>query len=197
MEIRRKRVGDSLNVRLKKDNKGTTMVETLVAFTVLAIVLTMLFKVVQFSSRLRVLAVDSAQMNSMFMREIYKNDESIDTSDDGFVKITRFVPGTVANDGNKAAKFAFVLDVREGKTDINRNYGKASISDMNAFKADPPRFLLNGLGAKSYLCTDDVIDEEEIAAPVVMNFFYETPAAATVPGESSGEGSGGTSGGTP
>ena len=168
------------------------MVETLVAFTVLAIVLTMLFKVVQFSNRLRILAVDSAQMNSMFMREIYKYDDKIDQSDEGFVKITKFVPGKVSKDGNSPAKLAFVLDVGEGKTDIDRNYGKASIPDMNAFKTNPPRFLLNGIGAKSYECTDDVIEDEQIAAPVVVNFYYETPVKETNPGESGDETSGET-----
>ena len=57
--------------RILKDNKGTTMFETLVAFTVLSIILVALFRMIMFSSELRMRASDMNSIMKTFNTELY------------------------------------------------------------------------------------------------------------------------------
>ena len=60
--------------RILKDNKGTTMFETLVAFTVLSIILVALFRMIMFSSELRMRASDMNSIMKTFNTELYSKD---------------------------------------------------------------------------------------------------------------------------
>ncbi|MCR4847203.1 MAG: hypothetical protein K5865_10735 [Eubacterium sp.] len=59
--------------RLIKNNKGTTMMETLVAFVVLAIILVALYRMIVFSSELRMRATDMNSMMQTFNKELYSS----------------------------------------------------------------------------------------------------------------------------
>ena len=88
----------------KLNDSGTTLIETLAAFTVLAAILAILFHIVDFSSRLRTQAVDTAHLDQMFWRELYKNDENIDSS---FIEVNEFV----RDENGKIGVFWLALDV--------------------------------------------------------------------------------------
>ncbi len=154
------------------ENRGTTMVETLAAFTVLAVVLVILFHIVNFSSNLRMLAVDSAHLNQMFLREIYKNEAAIDP---GFVQLTKFSGGGYA-EGETAVEFRLELDTE--KTDLMRNYRGVDF-EVEDLENHPPVFKLNQMGAISYRCVDPIFEEESqyegLIRPTLMNFVYGGP----------------------
>ena len=146
-------------------NAGTTMVETLVAFTVLAVILVILLHIVKFSSELRTEAVDMAHLNQMFLREVYKNYDNIDST---FIKKTAY--SCAGEEGTQPVTFYLQLD--EGRT--NMEYYR----DAGNYVPDQEGeiyFRLNCLGAKTFLCTDSIIEAEQIPAPAMMNFIYETP----------------------
>jgi len=72
--------GDKMTCAGKKkkkffsDNKGTTMMETVLAFTVLMIIIGILSQIVFYSSKLRMKAADEAEVNDIFNKEIYSQD---------------------------------------------------------------------------------------------------------------------------
>lgn len=179
-----------------KKNKGTTMVETIAAFTVLAVILAALYHIVKFSSDLRVLAVDTAHLNQLFLREVYKNDDMIDTN---FVQMKSFTPGTAETETDSTVVFWLELDTSEDHEEMYQSYldhnnkvpTAVSQEDGSTEIELPIRFRLNCMGAKSYLCIDDLVKEtnedgpvntnnEQIPAPAMMNFTYVT---LEVPGE--------------
>ena len=57
--------------RKLKENKGTTMVETIVAFVVLTIILVALYRMIMFSSELRMRATDMSNIMKEFNTELY------------------------------------------------------------------------------------------------------------------------------
>ncbi|MBR3306843.1 MAG: hypothetical protein IKI75_06285 [Lachnospiraceae bacterium] len=157
--------------RKKYGNAGTTLVETLAAFTVLTAVLAIFIHIVDFSGRLRTQAVDSAHLNQLFLREAYKNDEAMDRS---FVKIGYY--GDEADpdaEDHTTTRFWLVLDTE--KTDIAANYRGVTIEDEALFKSAPPRFRLDNMSAASYTCIDGIIEEEQLMAPSIMRFEYVPP----------------------
>ena len=58
----------------RKNNRGVTMVETLVAFTVLMIIFGILYTVVSFCATLRMRAQDTSRAIATFSREMYNKD---------------------------------------------------------------------------------------------------------------------------
>ena len=78
--IRRKRVnmnkiGESGN-RTGMNNRGTTMIEILVAFTVLTLIMGVLYGIIAFSSELRMRSVDASNVLQEFNREIYNENSA-------------------------------------------------------------------------------------------------------------------------
>ena len=180
-------------------NKGTTMVETIAAFTVLAVILAALYHIVKFSSDLRVLAVDTAHLNQLFLREVYKNDDMIDTS---FVQMKSFTPGTAETETDSTVVFWLELDTSEDHEEMYQSYldhgnkvpTAVSQEDESTEIELPIRFRLNCMGAKSYLCIDELVREtnedgtankksEQIPAPAMMNFMYVTPEVPETEGQ--------------
>ena len=65
--------------RVLRSNKGTTMMETLVAFVVLMVILVALTRVIMFSSELRMRAMDTGRVLQTFNKCLYSNE--LKTSD--------------------------------------------------------------------------------------------------------------------
>lgn len=157
----------------KTDNKGTTLIETLAAFTVLAAIMAILFQIVDFSSRLRTQAVDSAHLNQMFLREIYKNDDKIDKE---FVDIKYYGADAGAesvSENSGVCRFWLVLDTE--KTDDSNYLGVKTAPDPS----NPPRFRLDNFEATVYTCMDPLIEEEQLPIPSALRFRYVSPEVNT------------------
>ncbi|MBP5608065.1 MAG: hypothetical protein J6X66_07335 [Lachnospiraceae bacterium] len=157
----------------KLNDSGTTLIETLAAFTVLAAILAILFHIVDFSSRLRTQAVDTAHLDQMFWRELYKNDENIDSS---FIEVNEFV----RDENGKIGVFWLALDVdNTDPANIEMAYKNGNVFDVDYLRENPPVFYLDNIGASSYSCIDTLIDEEQLPRPVAMSFHYYAPEAET------------------
>ncbi|MCR4642548.1 MAG: prepilin-type N-terminal cleavage/methylation domain-containing protein [Lachnospiraceae bacterium] len=154
--------------RRKLNNAGTTLVEVLAAFVVLALILGILYHVVDFSDRLRMQAVDSAHLNQMFLQEIYKNEDKIDGD---FVKLTHYGRDM---EGYTDAGFWLVLDTE--RTDLEKNYKDKYRTGTEDILNDPPYFYLENLSAAGYLCVDPLIEEEKLPRPEAMIFHYRRPS---------------------
>ncbi len=160
-----------------KQNKGTTLIETLAAFTVLAAILAILFHIVDFSSRLRTQAVDSARLNQMFLREMYLNEP--DPEFVSYVNYYSSVPAAEVSASVNQCRFWLVLDVEEGKTDLQKytdygnDYDKAKNNDY---------FYLYNTAATAYTCIDPLINEEQLPRPGALTFHYQAPTPAPAPG---------------
>ena len=142
------------------------MVETLVAFTVLAIILTVLYHIVSFCSELRMLTVDNARLNREFLQEVAKLDDKIDTN---LVQIQDYA--YTAGDGKKEVLFYLTLDedrMKEAGMESYENNGNDVSNELSL------RFEMNCLGARSYLCTDQMITDEQLTAPSVMHFVFNS-----------------------
>ncbi len=162
----------------KQNNEGTTLIETLAAFTVLAAILAILFSIVDFSGRLRTQAVDTAHLDQMFQREMYKNDEKIDRN---FVKVVSYnyaVADGADNESDKQGRFWLALDA--DKTDLEKNYLSVSY-DEDTIRTAPPTFYLKNTSAAAYTCIDPLIDAEQLPRPMAMRFYYHEPLPAAQP----------------
>ncbi len=151
---------------MRHNNKGTTMVETLAAFTVLAVILASLYEIVNFSSRLRIMATDTALLNQMFLREVYKKDDKVDLS---LAEITYFRP--VGGSTDVLAGFTLVPDEKAENYDSLEDAEKEKLS-----------IGLNNIGAVNYKCVDDAVWDKEnnkpvgtLAVPAVIHFRYVAP----------------------
>ena len=105
--MKKNKVGNTIDCL---NNKGTTMVETLVAFVVLMIVLLALFKMVTFSSQLKMRSIDTSRVLQVFNQEIYRNNNV-------YEKVHR-------------VKYVTDLSLREGKHDMNK---RLWVTDINAY----------------------------------------------------------------
>ena len=150
----------------KKNNSGTTLIETLAAFTVLTAIMAILFHIVNFSGEMRTKAVDTAHLDQMMWREIYKNDTAID---EGFVEIKEYAH----EGGDTVCNFYLVLDTE--KTDLSKNYMVGISVPEDELISNPPKFRLNNMKATSYTCIDPLIAEEQLPAPSAMRFRYIPP----------------------
>ena len=153
--------------RKKLNDSGTTLIETLAAFTVLAAIMVILFHIVDFSGRLRTQAVDTAHLDQMFWREIFKNDGAVDSS---FVSIENYSHET----DEHVCNYYLVLD--PDRTDIDHNYRRGiDIPNEEEFFKNPPRFRLDNTTVTAYTCIDPLIGEEQLPAPTAIRFRYIAP----------------------
>ena len=163
------------------------MVETLAAFTVLAVILVVLFHIVKFSNELRMLAVDTAHLNQMFTREVYKTPEAMDTSFVGrnyYGKTGEQEYYDVYDDGsdkdNKNIVTNFYLVLDEEKTDMDKYYehfNKGPEQEGGGYF----KLKLNCLSAVGYFCKDEIVGEEKIVRPSLMNYIYTSPKTLEEP----------------
>lgn len=70
---------NSIFKKTENQNRGTTMLETLVAFSVLMVILGVLYNIIAFCSVLRMQSADTNTSMQIFNREIY-NSKSVDSS---------------------------------------------------------------------------------------------------------------------
>lgn len=161
-----------LKNRTKKslNNRGMTMVETIVSFLVLIIVLAGLYSMVKFSSQLSMRAVDTGRLLQSFSGTLYKNGDKIGTDQaGGYVNVTAY---NGANDGSSMTGFMLVLD--KNTTDVANNFGSGYTSDSSGIDT---AIRLPNVDAKGYVSVDPIADPssssyENILAPKVMKFSY-------------------------
>ncbi len=101
-----------------KGNKGTTMLEVLIAFTVLMIVLGVIYKMISFSSELRMEAADIRNAQTEFEAELYKS-----TPDDTKVTVYPYRVESQTQAGSTVSYPVFVLNLNTEKTDVIANFG--------------------------------------------------------------------------
>ena len=134
-----------------RENKGTTMMETLVAFVVLMIILAALTRMIFFSSELRMRAMDTNRIMQTFNKEIYSNG-SLDK-----VKMTKF---TTTNETISAGKVKGPLfyitpdDREEGDPEID-----LWVTDIDAY-------------SYSYDKWDSTVNSENLAVPKALMFEH-------------------------
>ena len=160
----------SILINKVKNNSGSTMVETLVAFVVLVIVLLALSQMVKFSSELRTRAVETANVRNEFNKDIYKNDSSEMTNIEAIPYYGISDPSRESG-RSKTAAFVLVLDVKEeGETTgtiVENNFGSSvETSQINK------QITLPNLDATGYYSTDPRIKEEKLSTPKVLMFHY-------------------------
>ncbi len=136
---------------LKQNNNGSTMVETLVSFTVIAIVMAALYAIVSFSSELWMNSIDASRVQQHFSEEISKKNP-----DAAFVQKTIYKAGFAGESGNESEYAGLVLVVDDGD-DSNQFY--ISLSDISA---------------ESYVSVDDSVKDENIVAPKVLMFKHKS-----------------------
>ena len=95
-------------MKIIKNNKGTTMVETLVAFVILIIILGMIYGIIHFCSIMRLNAEDMNKKINTFSGEIYSND-----IDSNKIEVNTF------ENSDENINFALHLDNRNTSTSNN------------------------------------------------------------------------------
>ncbi len=102
------------------NNKGTTMMELLVAFVVLMIIFAIIYSMISFTSNLRMEAVDVRNAEEEFEAELYKS-----VPDNNKVEVQEFE--LIQKDDKDIPMFVLSLNTSEGKTDLVSNIGITSI----------------------------------------------------------------------
>ena len=151
-----------------RSNRGSTMVETLVAFVVLMIVFAALYGMVRFSANLRMRAVDTANVRDSFNTEIYK--KSID--DMAMVDVHRYI-----GDTDQDRRTMFMLQLDKDKTspanlEVNNNSTEISQELSDKFYSHLVRIPnIDGIG---FVSADPIIQQETLVPPKVLRFEYNT-----------------------
>ena len=157
-------------MKMSLNNKGMTMVETIVSFVVLVIVLAGLYSMVKFSSQLSMRAVDTGRLLQSFSGTLYRNKESIGTDEaGGYVKVTEY---NGKNDGSNMTGFMLILD--KNTTNVANNFGSGYSSTSTGIDS---AIRLPNVDAKGYVSVNPIADPssasyENILAPKVMKFSY-------------------------
>ena len=146
MLMKKNKVGNTIDCL---NNKGTTMVETLVAFVVLMIVLLALFKMVTFCSQLKMRSIDTSRVLQVFNQEIYRNNNVYEK-----VHRVKYVTDLSLREGKQGPLFYIVP---AGSDDMNK---RLWVTDINAYSF-------------SYDENDTLIKEDKIMAPKAMVFVHK------------------------
>ena len=150
-----KRITKAIN-----DNRGSTMMETLVAFVVLMIIVAALTRLVMFSSELRMRATDMNRITQEFNKEIYADRSTYIKSDDSDV----FVNGASkvvykkyettkekTAHGNESGPLFYLVSPEDGEL---------WVSDINAY-------------GYSYKTDDAVIKDNNLTVPKAIVFVHK------------------------
>ena len=142
---------------IKHNNKGSTMVETLVSFVVVAIVLAALYAIISFSTRLWMNSVDASNVQQSFTDELYRKNPNTE-----LVEKTSYEAGAVpeTDDGKKYANFILV-----------------STGDQDE------QIYLSNIGADYYVSIDSAVEKEKIAAPKAIVFKHSKQTEESVDGD--------------
>ena len=178
-----KTVNTSRSHAILAGNQGVTMVETLVAFTVLMVVLGILYSIISFCNTLRMRAQDTNQAVVTFGEQMY-NQENIPDGDNSANHISIKSYSTV---GKKEP--LFYLSISKDTDELN--YGTAGKSYYDMINPNLPDDATNqqkkavedsqkalwismvriGAIAYSYLPTDAEV-EEKIIIPKAIKFIH-------------------------
>ena len=137
-----------LNILLS--NKGTTMLETLVAFVVLMIILGVLYNIIAFCSELRMSAADTNRAMIDFNCEIYAKSPNSSVVDIKECTVERKQP-------------LFYLELSDKTSDANLGSG----SERSSFKK---KLSLYNVEAVTYAYHKEVDDTDTIAVPKAISF---------------------------
>ncbi len=158
------------------DNRGTTLVESLVAFAILTTVMLMLYGMVRLSMNLRMRAVDTSNLQSSFNSEIYKTNPSSD------IEVYYYI-------GKRATDHLPMFSLKLSDTTKNENLlvgGESSGVDRTKYSTS---ITIPNIDGKAYVSTDSIIDEENLVIPKVIMFSYYKRVSSGA-GNGSGNGSG-------
>ena len=144
------------------NNRGNTMVETLVAFVVLMIVIAALYGMVRISTNLRMRAADSADIQTSFYSEIYKKTPSQNV--EPYYYIGKYAP-------DKKTMFTLKLNTDEGKTSTY-NLIKSESGDLSPYTGFSKSLRIPCIDATGYVSTDSRINEENLVSPKALLFSY-------------------------
>lgn len=135
----------------KKNNRGSTMVETLVSFVVIAAVLAALYAIVSFSTRLWMNSVDAANIQQSFTDEIARINPNTSAVD-----ITHYTAGPV-------------IDSEDGK-----QYADFELVSVDSVSGEATTIKLNNISADSYVSIEKSVEDENIAAPKAIVFKHKS-----------------------
>lgn len=142
--------------RKNMNNRGNTMMETIVAFSVLMIIFAMIYQMVSYSSSLRMKAADTAKMVQTLNTEIYRKD---------------FTNG-------KVLKYTYSTDKANLKEKGPLLYIELSPKTAQSNKARPagqPRLKLSNVRMDCFIYdpTDEMVTNENLTVPKVAMFIYD------------------------
>ena len=153
------------NMRYMND-RGSTMIETVISFVVLMIVLAALYSMVRFSSELRMRAVDSSTVQNNFNEQIYRSDGNM-TNVDTYRYIGKHRSD---EEGNDDSATAFTLRLNTNKTDVAKSFNDPNLTS-EVFKTYDSIKLPN-MNAVGYVSVDPLVDSENVIAPRVLSFKH-------------------------
>ena len=134
----------------KKNNKGSTIVESLVSFVVVAIVLAALYAVISFSTRLWMNSVHANQVQQSFSEEICRKTPN---------------PILVEKKTYKAG----------GASSVSEQSEYANLSLVLQTESDTEFVIsLNNISVDSYVSVDNSVKDENILAPKVLAFRHKS-----------------------
>lgn len=152
----------------KMNDKGSTILETVIAFVVLTIVLLALFRMVTFSSQLRMRAIDTANVRNSFNQNYYMKD--IDRDDSEAVYNIKHYDYEGISDKDQYTAFMLVFD---SMTTDGTNY------QFGANEIDMSKPLtLSRIDATGYVSCDPMTDVngESVVTPKLLKFeYYDGP----------------------
>ena len=156
------------------NNKGTTMLETVVSFLVLMIILGALYSTVRFSSELSMRAVDTGNISNEFNSLVYKSSFS---SSDHILKYDYYGQYDPSTTGKYTA-FFLKLDTTETNVELNCGRPVAAVdpNDPNSTEdvlLTPLR--TPNIDATAFVCSDPIIEEEQLVTPKLITFKYHKP----------------------
>lgn len=175
-QIRVKNMKHVIKKNIKKlkniitQNAGSTMVETMVSFVVLAIVLAALYGMVRLATNLRMRAIDTAKVRESFNDEIYKSGAKNDVEEHEYFGSHSTITG---NDGTM---FTLKVNMDSDKT----NYKNLDVEAERMSEELRVKFIksieMPDLDATGMVSKDSRIEAEKLATPRVLCFDYnETP----------------------
>lgn len=144
-------------------NKGTTMMEVVVAFVVLVIIFAMVYQVLLFCSQMRMKAVDTETVFNKFNQEIYKT---------GGYDSSELMAVPISKEANNGPVFYITVDTEKTNVQYNINNGNPSVEEVTT-KMKNVRLGLYHVKATEYKSINPMIQEEKLITPKILVFEYE------------------------
>ena len=167
-------------IKMNNDDRGTTMVEVLVAFTVLMIILAILYGMISFASVLRMRAQDANTASQNFVKEMYSKEnapERVEGEDMPYVKVSPHEHIIVRNYETKSNVPLFYLSLNTDDTAAENFAGTNAETFYTAQSNDPEddyMLSLYNIEAVTYeYKPENGVDSEHIIIPKAVNFIHK------------------------